>query len=158
MFNCLSLKILQPLHYSTILLNKLAGPGETLKFLVQFIIYVSNQERSRDFYKHVLQMEPSLDVPGMIEFILADKCKLGIMPERGISKILGDKTPNPSKGNGIPRCELYLHVENIEEYFKRALDAGAKEISPSLKRDWGDTVGYISDPDGHILAFAKRIS
>jgi len=30
-----------------------------------------------------------------------------------------------------------------------------KEISELKDRDWGDRVGYISDPDGHVLAFAE---
>jgi len=65
-----------------------------------------------------------------------------------------DKTPNPATGNGIPRCELYLKFENADEYFSRGLELGAKLISNMQARDWGDTVGYIADFDGHIIAFA----
>jgi len=122
--------------------------------MVQFIIYVSDQLKSKDFYSKVLNLVPSLDVPGMTEFTLEDNCKLGIMPEKGIAKILGDKTPHPSKANGIPRCEIYLHVSSVEEYYLRALKEGAKEVSSPKQRDWGDTVGYVADPDGHIVAFA----
>ena len=78
------------------------------------------------------------------------------MPENGIAKILAGKTPHPSTGNGIPRSELYLHTDNIEESFTRAIKNGAKEISTIQDRDWGDTVGYVADLDGHIIAFAKR--
>jgi len=125
---------------------------------VEFILYVSDQSKSRDFYKKILQLEPMLDVDGMTEFLLAENCKLGLMPVNGIVKILKDKTPNPETGNGIPRCELYLHVDNIEEYFNRAIDSGAKEISAVKLRDWGDIVGYVADPDKHIIAFAKSNS
>ena len=124
--------------------------------MVQFIIYVSDQDRSRDFYRKVLNIEPALDVPGMTEFIFSESCRLGIMPETGIAKILGDKTLHPSLGNGIPRCEIYLHVNNVNEYYNRAIKAGAREINPVKKRDWGDTAGYVSDPDGHIIAFALK--
>jgi len=125
---------------------------------VEFILYVSDQSKSRDFYKKILQLEPMLDVDGMTEFLLAENCKLGLMPVNGIVKILKDKTPNPETGNGIPRCELYLHVDIIEEYFNRAIDSGAKEISAVKLRDWGDIVGYVADPDEHIIAFAKSNS
>ena len=124
--------------------------------LVEFIIYVSDQQRSRDFYGKVFQKEPVLDVNGMTEFLLQDNTKLGIMPEKAIAKILEGKTLQPESGNGIPRCELYLYVDNAEEYCKRALDAGAKEVSALLPRSWGDTVAYFSDLDGHILAFAVK--
>jgi len=122
--------------------------------MIQFIIYVSDQLRSKEFYSKVLNLEPSLDVPGMTEFTLEDNCKLGIMPEKGIAKILGDKTRHPSEGNGIPRCEIYLYVNKVDEYYNRAIGVGAKEVSPPMQRDWGDTVAYVTDPDGHIVAFA----
>ena len=122
----------------------------------EIILYVSDQERSKEFYSILLNKQPSLHVPGMTEFILTDNLKLGLMPEKGIAKILVDKTPHPSTGNGIPRCELYFHTDNIEATFNLAKKAGAKEISPILPRDWGDTVCYVSDIDGHIIAFAEN--
>lgn len=77
------------------------------------------------------------------------------MPENGIAKIISNKLPHPKKENGIPRCELYLKMENPNEYIKRGIKLGGKEISKLKNRDWGDKVGYISDLDGHIIAFAE---
>lgn len=124
--------------------------------LIEFILYVSDQNRSRNFYEKLLDIKPSLDVPGMTEFELTDSVKLGLMPENGIAKILTDKTPNPAVGNGIPRCELYLKVNDAEEFIRRGVELGGKEISKLQMRDWGDKVGYISDLDGHIIAFAEN--
>ncbi len=124
---------------------------------IEFIIYVSNQDRSKDFYERLLNIKPSLNVPGMTEFKLSENVKLGLMPENGISKIISNKLPHPQKGNGIPRCELYLKVENPNEYIKRGIESGGNEISKLQDRDWGDKVGYISDLDGHIIAFAQKI-
>jgi hypothetical protein len=122
----------------------------------ELILYVEDQQVSTKFYSAILNRQPDLNVPGMTEFVLTNNLKLGLMPEAGIAKILLDKTPHPSLGNGIPRCELYIYVENIEEVFMTAKEAGAKEISNIQQRDWGDVVGYLSDSDGHILALAKR--
>lgn len=124
----------------------------------QFILYVKDQTRSKNFYQSLLQIKPILDVPGMTEFELSEECKLGLMPEDGIAKILSDKVPHPSKGAGIPRCELYLYVENIQQYFDRAIKLSAKSVSEIQNRDWGDKVCYFADPDGHIIAFAEKIS
>lgn len=122
----------------------------------EIILYVADQKKSADFYFSIFKKKPDLDVPGMTEFILTDGLKFGLMPENGIAKILADKTPHPATGNGIPRCELYLHTENIEESFNSSIENGAKEISKIQDRDWGDTVGYVVDFDGHIIAFAKQ--
>lgn len=120
------------------------------------IFFVANQEASKKFYQQIFDANPILDVPGMTEFeIPGSDVLLGLMPENGIVKILGDKTPHPSSGNGVPRCELYLFVEEPDEKFEMALKGSAKEISRMQLRSWGDYVAYISDPDGNVIAFAK---
>lgn len=124
---------------------------------IEFILYVSNQEKSRNFYERLLNIKPSLNVPGMTEFKLFENVKLGLMPENGIAKIISEKLPHPKNGNGIPRCEIYLKVESPIEYINRGIELGGKEISEFQNRDWGDKVGYISDLDGNIIAFAQKI-
>lgn len=124
---------------------------------IEFILYVSNQEKSTKFYETILRQNPSLNVPGMTEFSLNEFVKIGLMPNEGIAKIITPILPHPTSGNGIPRCELYLQVENIETIFEEAKRAGAIEISPIALRDWGDTVGYVADFDGHVIAFATKI-
>jgi catechol 2,3-dioxygenase-like lactoylglutathione lyase family enzyme len=120
------------------------------------ILYVKDQAASRVFYAIVLGMSPRLDVPGMTEFELCPGCVLGLMPEKGIKKLLPDM-PDPEAGRGIPRAELYLTVREPGLYHARALAAGASELSPLADRDWGDRAAYSLDPDGHVLVFAERI-
>lgn len=126
--------------------------------LVETILYVNDQQVSTEFYTRIFRQQPDLNVPGMTEFQLTENCKLGLMPNKGIARILGDQTPHPDTGNGIPRCELYLYVENVHAESENALKAGAKLISPIQNRDWGDCVCYFADPDGHIIAFAEKQS
>ncbi|PKP45169.1 MAG: lactoylglutathione lyase [Bacteroidetes bacterium HGW-Bacteroidetes-12] len=123
---------------------------------IEFILYVADQEKSKDFYEALLAIKASLHVPGMTEFQLSETTKLGLMPENGIATILGNATPLPNTGNGIPRCELYLKVKHANEYMERGMRLGAKLISPLQQRDWGDKVGYLLDADGHVIAFAEE--
>ena len=123
---------------------------------VEFILYVADQERSKRYYSNVLGLEPDLNVPGMTEFLLSENVKLGLMPEEGIAKILTGHAPHPAEASGIPRCELYLRVADVNDCCERAISEGGKMVSSVQARDWGDTVGYIADPDGHILAFARK--
>jgi uncharacterized glyoxalase superfamily protein PhnB len=126
-----------------------------MKKLPIIILYVADQERSTLFYQEILEKEPILNVPGMTEFLLNNHVKLGIMPENNIAKIIFPATKHPKVGNGIPRCELYLIVEDPEASLAKAVSEGAYEISKAKPRDWGDTVAYCVDFDGHIIAFAK---
>lgn len=125
---------------------------------VHFILYVADQKRSRDFYAATLGIEPTLDVPGMTEFHLGPEAVLGLMPEAGIRRLLGEALPDPASCSGVPRAELYLVVEDPAASHLRALAAGARELSPPLPRDWGHEVAYCLDPDGHVLAFAREVA
>ncbi len=126
--------------------------------LIETILYVNDQKASTEFYSKLLRQAPNLFVPGMTEFQLAPNCKLGLMPNHGIAKILSNKMPHPKQGNGIPRCELYFYVENIAFEFENATKIGGKLISPIENRNWGDRVCYFADIDGHIVAFAEKQS
>jgi catechol 2,3-dioxygenase-like lactoylglutathione lyase family enzyme len=90
--------------------------------IVHTILYVADQERSTSFYQALLSQEPVLNVPGMTEFQLSEQHVLGLMPERGIKRLLGDKISDPASAQGVPRAER---------------------------------AGYVSDPDGHVLAFSS---
>src|SRR3990167_2807310 len=122
--------------------------------IVHTILYVADQKCSTDFYRAVLSLEPILDVPGMTEFKLSEGHILGLMPEKGIKRLIGDKLPDPAQANGVPRVELYIRVSDPEAMFAKAKELGAKELSPILERDWGGRAGYVMDSDGHVLALA----
>lgn len=117
------------------------------------ILYVRDQQASAEFFRRVLAMEPTLDVPGMSEFRLGDGVVLGLMPERGITRLV-DGAVDPASAGGIPRAELYLLVDDPAAFHSRVLAAGGRELSPLCERDWGEAAAYSQDLDGHVLAFA----
>lgn len=121
-----------------------------------FILYVEDQQKSKCFYSQVLELEPTLDVPGMTEFALNNSCIFGLMPISGIVGLIGEKLPNPGRAAGIPRSELYLRVKDAAAFHMRALLHGAIELSSMQPRDWGHSVAYCLDQDGHVLAFAEE--
>lgn len=121
-----------------------------------FILYVRDQDASRKFYQEILGHAPHLDVPGMTEFQLSESCILGLMPESGIKRLLGSSIRDPEETNGISRAEIYLLVDEPQLFMTRALQVGARVLSPIEQRNWGDIAGYIVDLDGHVVAFASR--
>lgn len=121
---------------------------------VQFILYVADQAKSAAFYRTLLDRAPVLDVPGMTEFELGPGTKLGLMPEQGIARIISGPLPPPAQGSGVPRCELYLTVDDLQEAMQRAVEAGATPVDAAADRDWGHRVAYYADNDGHVIALA----
>lgn len=122
------------------------------------ILYVEDQQRSTEFYETIFRTKATLNVPGMTEFEIHNSLTMGLMPNDGMAKILKDKTPHPKTGTGIPRCELYLYVEDIKEELENISKLNIELISKLQERNWGDEALYFADPDGHIIAFAKKLS
>ncbi|WP_457558742.1 VOC family protein [Candidatus Harpocratesius sp.] len=120
------------------------------------ILYVKDQISSTNYYIHVFEIEPVLNVPGMTEFIFPSNFRLGLMPNNGIMKLLKNQIPHPDEAVGIPRCELYIFNKHPTTILQRIEEFGGKIISPLKLRDWGDRVGYGMDLDGHILAIAEE--
>lgn len=118
------------------------------------ILFVRDQEGACAFWRAALGSAPRLHVPGMTEFDLPGGACLGLMPDSGIRRLLGDALPAaPAAGSG-PRAEIYLLVPDPEARLRIAIDAGATPVAPVTDRTWGDRAGYCLDPDGHLLAFA----
>lgn len=121
---------------------------------VHFILFVADQAQSKAFYETLFGIPPSLNVPGMTEFELGNDVILGVMPERGIGRLLGVAVADANSSAGVVRGEIYLVVADPADYHARALSLGARELSALLRRDWGHDVAYSVDPDGYVLAFA----
>lgn len=50
--------------------------------------------------------------------------------------------------DGSP-VSLMLYVEDVDNAFKRAIDAGARELRPVKDQFYGDRSGSLADPFGH---------
>jgi len=52
---------------------------------------------------------------------------------------------------------LHLYVQNADQAFQRAIDAGCKAIFPPSDMFWGDRYGKVLDPFGHQWGVATHI-
>ncbi|KUG25341.1 hypothetical protein ASZ90_004839 [hydrocarbon metagenome] len=121
------------------------------------ILYVEDQQASTEFYSKLLNIDPTLNVPGMTEFTLIDNSILGLMPAAGIKKLLKEKIELPQKIINTPRAEIYLVVDNAAAYIKRAQEMNVVVLEDFKERNWGHRVIYFEDLDGYIIAFAEEI-
>ena len=75
--------------------------------------------------------------------------------------MLADEMPgmgfrSPSSLGGSP-VSLLLYVENVDDRFKQAVDAGAKVTRPLQDQFYGDRSGTLEDPFGHVWTVATHI-
>jgi PhnB protein len=69
----------------------------------------------------------------------------------------------PNFANRAPRMDgsspvaIFVYVEDVDAAVKRAVADGAQIIRPVENQLWGDRIGWIMDPSGHVWTVASRV-
>lgn len=66
----------------------------------------------------------------------------------------GSLGPKTLKGSPVT---LHLYVEDADQAFAQAVDAGATIRMPLANMFWGDRYGMVTDPFGHMWSIATHI-
>jgi PhnB protein len=70
----------------------------------------------------------------------------------------GSKSPEALNGSPVG---LAIYVDNVDDVFNRAVQAGATVKEPVSDKFWGDRAGSVTDPFGHkwtILTHKEEVS
>jgi PhnB protein len=67
---------------------------------------------------------------------------------------LTSRAPTP---DGSSPVVIFVYVEDVDLTIERAAGGGAKVLIPPTNQFWGDRVGWIMDPSGHVWTIATRI-
>lgn len=59
--------------------------------------------------------------------------------------------------DGETGIALHIYVENVDEVFRHATEAGAKVKMPLADMFWGDRYGKVQDPFGHQWTLGTHI-
>ena len=61
------------------------------------------------------------------------------------------------ESDGSSAVVIYVYVEDVDAVIQQALVAGARVLIPAANQFWGDRVGRIIDPSGHVWNVASRV-
>ena len=65
--------------------------------------------------------------------------------------------PNKSaETTGGSPVSFYIYLENVDEAFKRAVEAGSRIQMPVEDMFWGDRMGTVLDPFGYSWSLASH--
>lgn len=59
--------------------------------------------------------------------------------------------------DGSSPVVIYVYVEDVDKTVERAVAGGAKILFPVQNQFWGDRIGWVMDPSGHVWTIATRI-
>lgn len=74
--------------------------------------------------------------------------------------MLADEFPDmqffaPRPGTGVP-VNIHLYVKNVDETFRKAIEAGAQVVRAIEDKFYGDRMGSLRDPFGHVWHLATH--
>lgn len=118
-------------------------------------LIVKNAAKALDFYKTVFGSKEVMRMADPNGNIKHSEITIGN------SKImLADESPevnalSPQTVGGSPVL-IHLYVENVDKCIQRAVDNGSKLTRPIQDQFYGDRIGCITDPFGHIWGIATH--
>ena len=119
-------------------------------------LFVAGAAKAIEFYKKALGAEETSRFPAPDGTIMHATIRIG-----DSTLMLGDEMPDhgargPKSIGGTP-VSFFVYQENVDAAWKRAIDAGAKEIMPLEDQFWGDRAGCFEDPFGHQWWLAQHL-
>lgn len=109
---------------------------------------VSDRARSRSFYVDGLGWDPLIDVEDVLMFRVGDRIVLSLWDLESFTAEVGA----PRTGAGVTPLTIAHNVASdaaVDDVLRTAGDAGAQEVWPAQRREWGGYSGYFADPDGY---------
>lgn len=122
---------------------------------VSVLLIVSDGNRAMAFYQKAFGAKEVMRMPGPGGELMHGEVQIGdsrvmVAKERpGWSK-------SPATLGGTP-CIVSLYVEDADDFFIRAAQAGARVTQPLENQFWGDRYGQLVDPFGHVWAVATHV-
>ncbi|KJF46399.1 VOC family protein [Bacillus altitudinis] len=119
------------------------------------ILYVNDVEASIQFYHHILGFPIKLRVESYVEFDTGE-VTLSINSRQDVKESLG--LPVPEAVSSSQTFEIGFVVDDVNETIASLKEKGVHVIKEPAKKPWGQTVSYVSDPDGHFIEICDAVS
>jgi PhnB protein len=121
-------------------------------------IHLSFKETTKaiDFYVKAFGAERGMVMPGPGGSVMHAEIRIG-----DTTLFLADDMMGGGKttveGGQAAACVPHLAVEDADATWKRAIEAGCKEVMPLADQIWGDRYGQVEDPFGLRWAIMTHV-
>ena len=118
-------------------------------------LIVDDAKAAIDFYKTAFGAEEKFRLP-MGDRIGHAEIKIG-----DSHIMLADEFPDMGhlgpKSRGGATSSIVLYVDDVNSAFPKAIQAGATDTKPLEDQFWGDRMGTLTDPFGHVWSLATNV-
>lgn len=123
--------------------------------LTPYLVFLDSR-KAIEFYKKAFNAQEIFTMPGRDgKGIMHGEIKIG-----NSIFMLGDETDKcrskSAESLGVSPVSFFLYVEDVDHFFKQAVDAGGKIEMDVQEMFWGDRAGTMKDPFGYIWMIATH--
>jgi lactoylglutathione lyase len=119
------------------------------------ILYVRDVAASVEFYERAFGLERRLlHESGQYGELETGSTALAFAAQDLAAENLPDAL-RPGAAPASPTFEICFVTEDVEAAYERAVREGADATAPPMKKDWGQEVAYVRDPDGNLVELAS---
>jgi lactoylglutathione lyase len=122
------------------------------------IVYVPNVERAIAFYRAAFGCEVQFVAPdGTYGELSTGDVTLAFATESLGEQNLPHGFLRHSPANPPFGTELAFVTDDVPATLAAAVDAGARVVAEPTVKPWGQTVGWVRDPDGVLVEIATHV-
>ena len=119
-------------------------------------LIIKDAARALEFYKKAFGAVEIMRIPSPGGKVGHAEIKIG-----AAIIMLADEFPDmncksPQSFGGTP-VSIMVYVQDVDEFVKQAVSAGAKVLRPVENKFYGDRAGSLEDPFGHQWHFATHV-
>ena len=131
------------------------NPPEGMPRVTPYIFY-ADVETALAWLEKTFGFERRGEIPGPDGAIMHAEMqyKDGVVMMGPPSDEQGSKSPNELAG---VNQSLYIYVDNVDEHYRHAKEAGATNITEPMDMFWGDRMYTVQDLEGHRWSFAQHV-
>jgi uncharacterized glyoxalase superfamily protein PhnB len=119
------------------------------------MISVESVDQARTFYVEKLgfdHMMGMLGKDGQLDFCTVTLAGAKVMLQRPLQRMEGASATSSKRA-----VELYIEVENVNEYHDQVRRRGVKVSDPLTNQWWGDRTFTVMDPFGYNIWFYQTV-
>jgi PhnB protein len=118
-------------------------------------LIVKNGTKAIEFYKQAFGATERYRMDGPNGKIGHAELKIGDSIIMLTDEFPEMKCLSPQSIGGSP-VSMFLYVEDVDTIFNKAVSAGSRVLDPVKDQFWGDRLGRLEDPFGHVWSISTH--
>ena len=126
-----------------------------MKLAMKYVIlYVTNFDKSMEFYKNILGLAVKMQQGTYVEFDTGHTT-LAINTRQSVAELTGLDVLESNRSSKT--FEVGFVVDDVEETVETLRQKGVTIVKEPVTKPWGQTVAYVLDPDGHYIEICTSL-